>query len=46
MIKFPNAITNPRAMVIHSNNTLLAYLAMMNSLFFNKIAFKAISNTI
>jgi hypothetical protein len=46
MIKFPHAITNPRAMMIHSNNTFPAYLAMMNSLFFDKITFKAISDAI
>jgi hypothetical protein len=46
MIKFSNTIANPWTMMIHSNNTFLAYLAMMYSLFFDEIAFKAISYTI
>jgi len=46
MIELPNAIANPRAMMVHSNDTFSAYFAMMNSLFFDKITFEAISDTI
>jgi len=46
MIEFTHTIAYPGAVMVHSDNTLVAYAAVMHSRFFHQIAFKAIGNSV
>lgn len=44
MVEFTYAVANPRAMMIHPLYALFAYSAMVESLLFDQIAFKTVTD--
>lgn len=46
MIQLTHAVTNPRTVMVHAQDALLADPAVMDSFLFDQVAFKAVSDAI